>query len=235
MNAAEKLELVPDLEAARALFADLDQIHLVAINPGNPDASPIGRDFALDGDAAVRWAQRLNADGLNIYWTVNAVRPGLDKKPLKADMIAARFVHVDIDPPKDGSVWSRDEVLATLRAHRPEPSFVIDSGNGLQVFWRLKEPIENKAHAEAVNIQLIHHFGGELSGVGGVQNASEILNGVSKEAETSPRNHSLRNSMVSASRRVPPATRCRSRTGASTKATTVRARNGRPPISAVSR
>lgn len=161
MSAAEKLDLVQDLAAARELFADLDQIHLVAINPADRDAWPLGRDFGTATEDAARWAAQVNADGWNVYWTVNSVRPGLEKKPAEKDMIAARFVHVDIDPPKDGSAWSRDEVLAALRAHRPEPSFVIDSGNGLQAFWRLSEPIENWQHAKDVNDQLRRHFGGD--------------------------------------------------------------------------
>ncbi|PZU17896.1 MAG: hypothetical protein DI591_00870 [Citromicrobium sp.] len=161
MNAAEKLELVPELEAARALFVKLDQIHLVAINPADRDAWPLGRDFGTDIEAATRWAAQVNADGRNVYWTVNAVRPGLDKKPAEKDMTAARFVHVDIDPPKDGSDWPRDEVLAALRTHRPKPSFVFDSGNGLQAFWRLGELVENWQQAKEVNDQLRHHFGGD--------------------------------------------------------------------------
>lgn len=161
MSAAEKLDLVPDLADARALFADLDQIHLVAINPLDRDAKPVGRDFGTDIETAVRWAARANADGCNVYWTVNAVETGLHKKPAEKDMTAARFVHVDIDPPKDGTAWSRDEALAALRAHRPEPSFVINSGNGLQAFWRLGKPVENWQHAKDVNDQLRHHFGGD--------------------------------------------------------------------------
>ena len=86
-----------DPELAWPLFSSLDQIHLVMINPVGPGVH--GKDFGTDIETALAEAAKANANGFNIYWTVNRVAPGLNKKPGKRDIRAARFVHVDIDPP----------------------------------------------------------------------------------------------------------------------------------------
>ena len=145
-------------DAARNLFDMLDQIHLVAIHPDRKNAIPIGKDFATDIDAAINWSITQNANGWNIYWTVNRVLDGLHKKPTKADIVGTRFVHVDIDPPKGNqAVFDKGAVALELALLDTAPSFVIDSGNGLQAFWRLAED-SPQADIEAVNIALRDMF-----------------------------------------------------------------------------
>ncbi len=160
MSAAEKIEDAVCADDARQLFAELDQIHLVALDP-EKRRHPEGRDFGRDIDAAVAWAAQSNAGGLNIYWTVNLVRPGVNKKPSKDDIEAARFAHVDVDPPKDGSPFDPAAVAAAFEESQRPPSFVIDSGNGLQAFWRLDDGCANLPSIEAINVQLRDHFGGD--------------------------------------------------------------------------
>src|SRR5215217_5191785 len=104
-----------------------ENIHLVAILP---DGLPIGASFGAEADKATAWAIAQNQRGYGVYWTVNIVRARLNKKPQKADIAAARFLHVDIDPPFD-----RSATIANLAAARHAASFVINSGNGLQAFW----------------------------------------------------------------------------------------------------
>ncbi len=77
-------------------------IHLAWIIP---DGKCGGRWFGEDVEAAASWAVLHNQQGRNLYWTVNTVRTGLHKKPAKPDITYARFVHVDIDAPKDGSLF----------------------------------------------------------------------------------------------------------------------------------
>jgi hypothetical protein len=101
----------PDLKAARTLFQSLNQIHLVAIIPDGP---AYGRVFGRDVSAATAWALQENESGRNIYFTVNEVEPGCHKKPVKSEIVAARFCHVDIDPPTDGGPWDKNLKLATL-------------------------------------------------------------------------------------------------------------------------
>lgn len=136
---------------ARKLFSKLDQIHLVYLHPNGVGVH--AKEFETDVDAAIEAAEKASANGFNIYWTVNYVRPGLNKKPTKADITHARFVHVDIDPPKTGGAFDKGEITAALLEIDMPPSFVIDSGGGLQAFWRLDDPCANLPSIEAINTQ----------------------------------------------------------------------------------
>jgi len=132
-----------------------DYIHLVAITPDGPIA---GRYFGSDAAAASEWAARENAAGRNLYWTVNMVTPGLDKKPSKQDIVGIRCAHVDIDPPKVGD-WDKAAALSTLQA-RGAPSVVIDSGNGWQALWWVNE-VTDVATIEQVNQGIQQAFGAD--------------------------------------------------------------------------
>lgn len=145
-----------DPTLARPLFSSLDQIHLVMINPIGPGVH--GKDFGTDIETALAEAAKANANGFNIYWTVNRVAPGLNKKPGKRDIRAARFVHVDIDPPKSGGAFDKEEITAALQGIGCPPSFIIDSGGGLQAFWRLEDPCANLDSIEAINLQVRDWF-----------------------------------------------------------------------------
>lgn len=140
-----------DPDIARPLFESLDQIHLVYIHPNGVGVH--GRDFGDRVEEALADAAKVNANGFNIYWTVNRVATGLNKKPGKQDIRAARFVHVDIDPPKSGGVFDKAEITAALQEIACPPSFIIDSGGGLQAFWRLDGACANLASIEAINLQ----------------------------------------------------------------------------------
>ena len=124
----------PDIDAIRQFLRVLDQIHLALI-PQN-GGGVIAYDFGVDCDAAVGWIVKHNKNGFNAYWTVNRVRMGCNTKPAKADINAARFAFVDLDPPKGGGTFDKAAALARLLAYpNGAPSFVIDSGGGLQAFW----------------------------------------------------------------------------------------------------
>ncbi|MET0365637.1 MAG: DNA-primase RepB domain-containing protein, partial [Sphingobium sp.] len=134
-------------------------IHLVAIPPdGQP--LPFGGHFE-DAERAAQWVIRENAKGYNLYWTVNIVRPGVNKKPRKDDMIGARFLHVDVDPPKDGGRFERDEIILEMEEMREPASFILDSGNGIQAFWRLETVLQNIPSVEMLNRRLAAKFGGD--------------------------------------------------------------------------
>jgi hypothetical protein len=139
--------LVPSQNGIRDFLRDYlgNSIHLVAIKPdANVDVNPNdieGRHFYDDYEAAAEWAVRKNHSGFNVYWSVNIVSPGINKKPKKKDIMAIRFAHLDLDPPKDGAAWDKGQKLLKLEAMQCSPSFVIDSGNGLGAFWRLDEEV----------------------------------------------------------------------------------------------
>lgn len=144
-----RLAFQPD--TARKLFENLEQIHLVYIHPNGVGVH--AHEFGTDIERALDNAAKANENGFNIYWTVNIVRPGLNRKPAKADITHARFVHVDIDPPKTGGAFDKRQITSALLDIDAPPSFIIDSGGGLQAFWRLDGPCANLASIEAINMQ----------------------------------------------------------------------------------
>lgn len=135
----------------------LDQLHLVAIHPKR---SRDIRSFYSDDDVegAVSWAHGLNYEGYGIYWTVNRVRTGFVGKPSKGDIVAARYVHVDVDPPKNDMVFAKAATIETLENLRYPPTMIVDSGNGLQAYWKLEGDSENRDAIETINRQIIHFF-----------------------------------------------------------------------------
>lgn len=132
-------------------------IHLCSIVP---DGRCKGRWFGHDIAAATNWAVSENNEGKGIYWTVNLVTEGCNKKPSKTDIVALRFAHVDIDPPKGGGALNKLKTQAELAALPVPPSLIIDSGNGLQAFWRLTGPA-SQSDVEAVNRNISDRFGGD--------------------------------------------------------------------------
>lgn len=78
-----------------------------------------------------------------------------------ATMLAARYVHVDIDPPKGCGHWDSREVLAQLKSLACSPSFVVASGGGLQAFWRLDPDAADLSHVAELNRQVAQQLGGD--------------------------------------------------------------------------
>ncbi|QVL46987.1 MAG: hypothetical protein KFB96_14695 [Thiocapsa sp.] len=137
--------------------------NLVAIVPdGALKSKTFGLPDALD--AATDWAFDQNTQGHNVYFTVNPVKTLVTKKPTKDDIAQAEYAHVDIDPDlsvgyADGRRRLLSETLPRLEAFTPPPSLIIDSGNGLGVFWRLASASHEAT--EAINKQLIAKFSGD--------------------------------------------------------------------------
>lgn len=147
---------------ARKLFERLDHIHLVAILPDAAKGTlPHGKYFGSDVDEALAWTASVNGNGWGVYWTLNYVGPSVGTKPKKGDIQAARGAHCDLDPPKDGRTWDKGQVLGVLADHAAPPSFVIDSGNGLQPVWLLDGPERDWAQIEATNVGIRDTFGGD--------------------------------------------------------------------------
>ena len=150
--------LFPVSAMIASFLAALGQhLHLCSIVP---DGNCTGRWFGADVPAATEWATAESLAGRNVYWTTNQVAEGCNKKPSKADIVAARFAHVDIDPPKDGGPINKLQTQAELVALPFPPTLIIDSGGGLQAFWRLSGPA-SLAEVESVNQSLAKRLGGD--------------------------------------------------------------------------
>lgn len=121
-----------------------------------------------DEDKLLRWLEEQTADELNIYFMVNPARTKLTSKAKKEDVEEFAWGHVDIDPKKgQDPAEARADALRKLQSFTPPPSLIIDSGGGLQGFWRLDEPlyiggnIPAAEEAEAYNQQLEIMLGGD--------------------------------------------------------------------------
>ena len=172
MSVAEQLVTPDAVELYRFLesAADFGQIHLVAIHPTRGEIS--GRDFALDVDAAKSWVINQNCAGRGVYWSPNRIAPGVQKKPSKADVLGARFVHVDLDPPK-GQLWTAEDkagALSRLQDCQPHPSLIVDSGGGFNAYWRLEDECRDPDTIEGINRAL-----GEKLGADSCWNVDRIL------------------------------------------------------------
>lgn len=132
-------------------------LHLCSIVP---DGAFRGRWFGEDIAAATDWAVAENNRGKNLYWTVNLAPADLNTKPSRSDIVAARFVHVDIDPPKNADVLDKLMIQAQLKTQPVPPTLIVDSGGGLQAFWRLAGTPALEA-VEAVNQNVAARWDGD--------------------------------------------------------------------------
>lgn len=124
-----------------------------------PDGSAptITRTFDVPSSSAcAQFISASNATGHNVYYTINPVRALVRKKPTKADISGAEFVQVDADPSDAETAEEfKTRFLPILKAFVPPPSFVIDSGNGIQVLWRLEGSVSDVAAIESANKALL--------------------------------------------------------------------------------
>ncbi|MEW9838008.1 AAA family ATPase [Mesorhizobium marinum] len=123
---------------------DADGWHnLVALDPSHDHGAPVdARTFAPgEFDAIAKWVDE--RDGrFNLYFTANEPKPGSRNKKLSKDDIGAiRAVYADIDLPAgvsvDTGLIDLQKSVAALELGAVPPTFRIDSGGGLQLFWRL--------------------------------------------------------------------------------------------------
>lgn len=103
----------------------------------------------------------------NIYFHVNQVKGELSRKASKEDILAMCWLHVDIDPQKNEEPKeAKKRALRSIKAFSKQPTLIIDSGGGLQAFWRLyaseelvaNGDLERASELERYNIQLATNF-----------------------------------------------------------------------------
>jgi hypothetical protein len=109
----------------------------------------------------------------NLYYSLNPTKTAMSKKPSKADIAAVEFLHADCDPTKDETPdAAKARYLGQFdNGFEPPPTVIVDSGNGIQALWRLKEPIVLDgadrerliAEAEARNKDLMERLGTDPS------------------------------------------------------------------------
>src|SRR5262249_49305865 len=111
---------------------------LSAINPNV--SNDIKTVTATTTDEVREFINRYNGDH-NLYYAPNPVRVK-DKKASKTEVSAIEFLLADLDPNEgEAPEAAKLRFLAGLKSFEPAPMFVVDSGNGVQVLWRLDQPI----------------------------------------------------------------------------------------------
>jgi hypothetical protein len=120
---------------------------LEKLRPGGPwvltaiaPDGPITTVTARTADEVERFVNAHN-DGRNLYYSVNPTRTAMDKKAKKTDIAAIEFALADLDP-ADGE--TPEQAKARYLADgpfEPKPTATVDSGNGIQCFWRFDKPI----------------------------------------------------------------------------------------------
>jgi hypothetical protein len=172
-----------DYKAAAAFLweAPTAKANLCAIHPTRRGAI---RGYTFDKTAAnkvaaERWMEKVGAAGFGIYFYVNDLSVILGKsKDVKGNIIVkagdlevsrVNALHVDLDPPKGTAQADMPAIKANLlssaAAYVSVPTIIINSGNGLGLFWTLFAPVdvtdENREHLRALNKQLTTDLHGD--------------------------------------------------------------------------
>jgi hypothetical protein len=78
----------------------------------------------------------------NLYYSVNPTRKEMTSKAAKTDIAAIEYLFADLDPADNETAKAaKARYLAALKQHKPINTATIDSGNGIQVLWRMATPI----------------------------------------------------------------------------------------------
>ena len=111
---------------------------LTAIQPDGPTVTTTARDAN-----AARAFINANNGRRNLYYSVNPTRRAMTSKAAKTDIAAVEYLLADLDPREDESPKdAKARYLEALETHAPAATAIIDSGNGVQVLWRLAAPID---------------------------------------------------------------------------------------------
>ncbi|MDB4521961.1 hypothetical protein N9100_00935 [Gammaproteobacteria bacterium] len=139
---------------------------LVSLTSIIPDGTTSTKTFDMPGEVedAAEWASMENQTGKNLYWMPSVPKRWLNKKATKADIESMPYGWVDLDPTAatikaEGYKVARDQVCDSLSKY-PDPTFIIDSGNGIQPFYRLTEPMTDQDRFEAAN-KALHGAAGD--------------------------------------------------------------------------
>jgi hypothetical protein len=137
-----------EIDEFRAAVGDDTIEFLEKLRPGGPwiltAIEPDGKPITTTANKPTEVRDFVRAhNGLrNLYFSVNPTRTSLAKKATKADIAALEFMLADLDPAEhESAADAKARYQAQLEKFELQPTFVIDSGNGIQLLWRLSAPI----------------------------------------------------------------------------------------------
>lgn len=137
--------------------------NLVAIDPSTGDISAI---TSPDDEALQAFIDRYNGKR-NLYYSVNKPKENAPNRKLsKAFIERVEYLYVDLDPGEK----TRAELKETVKQiAKTKPAFIIDSGNGFNILWRVNNLSQDDAEAYARG--LVDKYGGDA----GVWDTARIL------------------------------------------------------------
>ena len=95
----------------------------------------------VDWDAVAAWVDQRNGKA-NLYFLVNQTREPKDNKALKADIVALKALHIDVDVRVDETqAEGIARIVKTFNEYKIKPTVITSSGGGAQAFWIQKEPV----------------------------------------------------------------------------------------------
>lgn len=122
------------------------------------------------------WIAKRNGKA-NLHFQANRTKV-ITSKASKADITAAEYVHVEIDEDLEGNSLAdparKAAAVKRLRAIKQPgtPTFIIDSGGGVQALWRIDEvPSSLFETVEGYNLHLRRELGGDV----GTHNIDRLL------------------------------------------------------------
>jgi putative DNA primase/helicase len=125
---------------------------LTAINPNKNEART--RTFT-DVESARDFIAKWNLDaGWNVYYSANLTKHEMQSKPAKTDIEYVEYLHVDADPEQDESPddFKKLKMLA-IEKFEPRPTFIVNSGNGIQLLWRLMPRVKINGPDDIASIE----------------------------------------------------------------------------------
>jgi hypothetical protein len=141
-----------------------------------PDGKVVTESFEYVEEAR-RFIADYNGDGYGIYYSLNTTKTRLRSKARKDDIAAVEYLHVDADPNADETPDDfKARLLPKLDEFRYPPTFVVDSGNGLQLLWRLRQAVPLTDDATIADIEARNHALAEALGAApSTRNVDRIL------------------------------------------------------------
>lgn len=137
------------LNGAMGLFVSTSFWPLIAIRKS--DASIVAEDFAdlpTQATDADMWCSARVAEGYDLYFPINPLKLPLGGKASKSDVLEARWLYVDCDPPADLTDmqlqdWRSDKFEELREGGKLglKPTVILDSGRGYWGLWELRHSI----------------------------------------------------------------------------------------------
>jgi P4 family phage/plasmid primase-like protien len=127
------------------------------------DPNEVGQRHVMTRDTEIidSFVTKWDRSGRALYFCVGTIKAGSSRRA-KETLAELVCIHVDIDW-KDFDL-SPAEIGARVRELRLQPTFIVLSGNGMHLYWLLKEALpapESIERVEGVLRLAAHHLGGD--------------------------------------------------------------------------